>query len=136
MQPQSLGVTAKRGIVGGLGCFGLGVLLVPLADVRDNPSRAAWAVLLIHVIGPVVAVAALSSWPRWPRLKPDARVGILFATAFGLPVIALSLVRVGSLAERALVALVVALSVSALWWVALGQRLDAAAAGRRPPNES
>ena len=135
MRPQSLEVTVKRGIVGGLGLFGLGVLLLPWADVRDNPSRATWEVLVIHVTGPVVAVALLSLWPRWPRLKPDARVGMVFATAFGLPVLGLSLVGVGDLAGRALVALVVALSVSALWWVALGQRLDAAAAGRLPPRD-
>ena len=134
MTRQSLEVTARRGIAGGLGLFGLGVLLLPLAEVRDNPSRAAWAVLMIHVIGPVLAVALLSLLPRWPRLRPDVRVGLVFVLAFGLPVLGFSVVRSGYLAEEALVALVIALSAAALWWVALGQRLDAAAAAKRPSD--
>ena len=68
----------------------------------------------------------LSRWSRWPRLKPDARVGLLIIAVWVLPVAVLALVRHGIPAGTALVALVLALSTTALWWVVFGQRLDAA----------
>jgi len=79
---QSLELTAKRGIVGGLGVFGLGALLVPIAGVRDNPSPAAWSALGIHLAGPILAIVLLSNWRRWPHLNPQVRVGVLMLTAF------------------------------------------------------
>ena len=122
-------LTLKRGIVGGLGVFGLGALLSPWADVRDHPGWAAWLAFLVHLLGPVLALALLSLWPRWLRLKPDVRVGLAFLAAFLLPLVGLTLLGTGEFTGRAIVALILGLSISALWWVAFGQRLDQSAGG-------
>ena len=126
---NQLTLTLKRGIVGGLWIFGLGALLPPWAEVRDNPSLAAWIAFLVHLLGPVVTLAILSRWPPWPQLKPDVRVGVAFLAAFALPLLGLVLLGTGPFAERAIVALILALSITALWWVAFGQRLDESAKG-------
>ena len=126
MVRQSLELTFKRGITAGLGIFGLFILLVPIADVRDRPGPRSWLALAIHVAGPVVAAVALSLWPRWRRLRPDVRFGTLFVAAFALPVAALTVAGAEQLDERAVVALVVSISFTALWWVLRGQTPDAA----------
>jgi len=126
MAKQSLELTFKRGITAGLGIFGLFILLVPIGDVRDRPSRGSWLALAIHVAGPIVAAIALSLWPRWRHLRPDLRFGTLFVAAFALPVVALTVAGAEQLDERAVVALVVSISFTALWWVLRGQKLDAA----------
>jgi len=126
MARQSLELTFKRGITAGLGIFGLFIILVPIADVRDRPGPRSWLALAIHVAGPVVAAVALSLWPRWRQLRPDVRFGTLFAAAFALPVAALTVAGAERLDERAVVALVVSISFTALWWVLRGQTLDAA----------
>ena len=126
MARQSLELTFKRGITAGLGIFGLFIILVPIADVRDRPGPRSWLALAIHVAGPIVAAVALSLWPRWRQLRPDVRFGTLFAAAFALPVAALTVAGAEQLDERAVVALVVSISFTALWWVLRGQTLDAA----------
>jgi hypothetical protein len=123
---SSLELSAKRGIVGGLGLFGLAVLLAPIDAAREDSTVAAWLALAIHVAGPLLAVAAMSSWRRWRDLRPDTRVGLLIASAFAFPALAFVAMRRENLPGSMLVSLVLALSTAALWWVVRGQRLDAA----------
>jgi hypothetical protein len=122
---SSLELSAKRGIVGGLGLFGLAVLLAPIDAARDDSTVAAWLALAIHVVGPLLAVAAMSSWRRWRHLRPDTRVGLLIASAFAFPALAFVVMRRENLPGSMVVSLVLALSTAALWWVVRGQRLDA-----------
>ena len=132
MARQSLELTFKRGITAGLGIFGLFIILVPIADVRDRPGPRSWLALAIHVAGPVVAAVALSLWPRWRQLRPDVRFGTLFVAAFALPVAALAVAGARPMDERAVVSLVLAISFAALWWVVAGQKLDAAGSSADP----
>jgi hypothetical protein len=122
--------TFKRGIVGGLGVFGLLALLSPWSDARDQSGPIAWMVFVIHLLGPVLALALLSLWPRWRRLKPDVRVGLGFLATFVLPLAGLTALGTAQFAGRAIVALIVALSMTALWWVAVGQKLDESSVGQ------
>ena len=124
--PSSLELSAKRGIVGGLGLFGLAVLLAPIDAAREDSTVAAWLALAIHVAGPLLAVAAMSSWRRWRHLRPDTRIGLLIASAFAIPALAFVPMRRENLAGNMVVSLGLALSTAALWWVVRGQRLDAA----------
>lgn len=121
---SSLGRSAKRGMVGGLGLFGLAVLLAPIDAAREEATVAAWLALAIHVVGPLLAVAAMSSWRRWRHLRPDARVGLLMASAFAVPALAFVAMRRENLPGSMVVSLVLALSTAALWWVVRGERLD------------
>jgi L-lactate permease len=122
---SSLELSAKRGIVGGLGLFGLAVLLAPIDAAREDSTVTAWLALAIHVAGPLLAVAAMSSWRRWRHLRPDTRVGLLIASAFAFPTLAFVAMRGENLPGSMLVSLILALSTAALWWVVRGQRLDA-----------
>lgn len=129
MATSSSVITAKRGITGGLGLFGLGALLAPWAEVRDHPSALTWGVLAIHIVGPLLAIAILSRLPGWRGFRPDLRVGLIFLGSFLIPGLALWVLGQGELTGHLIISLIVALSAGALWWVLLGQQLDASDQG-------
>ena len=129
MATSSSVTTAKRGITGGLGLFGLGALLAPWAEVRDHPSAQTWGVLAIHIVGPLLAIAILSQLHRWRSFRPDLQVGLIFLGSFLIPGLALWVFGEGEVTGHLIIALIVALSAGALWWVLLGQQLDTSGQG-------
>ena len=119
-----LTLVIKRAVLSVLGIAGLAPFGLLCAEVVRRPDGEGITMALIFAGGATVAPFLLSTWDRWPRLKPGNRIGGFFLAAYLSPFVLLALAGAEHVEGSGFLAAPLAIGVTALWWSWRGYKLD------------